>query len=470
MKASVRCVLKDLKSILIFKNQVVPNRKKKPENARVWITKSDLAAAENKSPGEGGSGIKSPPASTGMGGMGRGSSALEPVVSTPATNRSARARGTKRKAATAVSPVASAPKAKREDDAEEKDWTPHFLDEMPLDEWLLTMKKYVLNPLLSHPRSVAFRKPVDAKALDINQYHQVITRPMDLTSPDSTVTTAASLASGVVHGHATLSAPAASLTTDDLPDIPSSPPSESLSRGPGGQAPTAATAPVASWPALSTVSSTSPPSQSETRPICALKSSKADSNSAAAHAPFQNLMSPEEKKKQQLEAKLANMVQRHKDLLKKDIAAKRSLLERQLALDIQLKIEEIRAKSAPPPSATETSPTVRSPPPVFSPPPQTPATSAAAPSSPGKKPAEKRKRKDSESTTTAVTPSGGKSEASSAKKRKRSGSTSAGGVAGGTKTSKSDKLHCICKTKYDPSKFYVGCDVCNEWVSIKPNS
>ena len=141
------------------------------------------------------------------------------------------------------------------------------------------------------------------------------------------------------------------------------------------------------------------------------KSSKADSNSAAAHAPFQNLMSPEEKKKQQLEAKLANMVQRHKDLLKKDIAAKRSLLERQLALDIQLEIEEIRAKSAPPPpSATETSPTVRSPPPVFSPPSQTPATSAAAPSSPGKKPAVKQKRKDSESTTTAATPSGGKSE------------------------------------------------------------
>ena len=140
------------------------------------------------------------------------------------------------------------------------------------------------------------------------------------------------------------------------------------------------------------------------------KSSKADPNSAAAHVPSQNLMSPEEKKKQQLEAKLANMVQRHKDLLKKDIAAKQSLLQQQLALDIQLEIEEIRAKSAPPPSATETSPTVRSPPPVFSPPPQTPATSAAAPSSPGKKPAKKQMRKDSESTTTAATPSGGKSE------------------------------------------------------------
>jgi len=28
---------------------------------------------------------------------------------------------------------------------------------------------------------------------------------------------------------------------------------------------------------------------------------------------------------------------------------------------------------------------------------------------------------------------------------------------------KKDKLYCICKTRYDPKKFYVGCDVCNNW-------
>ena len=32
-------------------------------------------------------------------------------------------------------------------------------------------------------------------------------------------------------------------------------------------------------------------------------------------------------------------------------------------------------------------------------------------------------------------------------------------------SSKKDKLYCICKKKYDATKFYVGCDVCNEWVS-----
>merc|ERR1711936_107429 len=28
---------------------------------------------------------------------------------------------------------------------------------------------------------------------------------------------------------------------------------------------------------------------------------------------------------------------------------------------------------------------------------------------------------------------------------------------------KRDKLYCVCKTKYDPSKFYVGCDICSNW-------
>jgi nucleosome-remodeling factor subunit BPTF len=28
---------------------------------------------------------------------------------------------------------------------------------------------------------------------------------------------------------------------------------------------------------------------------------------------------------------------------------------------------------------------------------------------------------------------------------------------------KKDKVYCICKTKYDATKFYVGCDVCSNW-------
>ena len=41
-------------------------------------------------------------------------------------------------------------------------------------QWLLAVKKYVVTPLLRHPRSMAFRKPVDAKALGIFPiYNQV---------------------------------------------------------------------------------------------------------------------------------------------------------------------------------------------------------------------------------------------------------------------------------------------------------
>merc|ERR1712025_983094 len=28
---------------------------------------------------------------------------------------------------------------------------------------------------------------------------------------------------------------------------------------------------------------------------------------------------------------------------------------------------------------------------------------------------------------------------------------------------KKDRLYCVCKTKYDPAKFYVGCDICSNW-------
>jgi hypothetical protein len=42
------------------------------------------------------------------------------------------------------------------------------------------------------------------------------------------------------------------------------------------------------------------------------------------------------------------------------------------------------------------------------------------------------------------------------KKRRSSGQASSTSV-------KKDKVYCICRTKYDPKKFYVGCDVCNNW-------
>lgn len=63
---------------------------------------------------------------------------------------------------------------------EEVDWSDFFLGDMPLSTWLQAVRKYVLAPLIRHPRSMAFRKPVDPIALGIPIYSQIITRPMDL--------------------------------------------------------------------------------------------------------------------------------------------------------------------------------------------------------------------------------------------------------------------------------------------------
>jgi nucleosome-remodeling factor subunit BPTF len=38
---------------------------------------------------------------------------------------------------------------------------------------------------------------------------------------------------------------------------------------------------------------------------------------------------------------------------------------------------------------------------------------------------------------------------------------------------KRDRMYCVCKQKYDATKFYVGCDICSNWfhgscVNITP--
>lgn len=38
-----------------------------------------------------------------------------------------------------------------------------------------------------------------------------------------------------------------------------------------------------------------------------------------------------------------------------------------------------------------------------------------------------------------------------------------GKVGGGGPNSRKEKLYCICRTPYDETKFYVGCDLCNNW-------
>ncbi|KAK7791905.1 hypothetical protein R5R35_005426 [Gryllus longicercus] len=154
--------------------------------------------------------------------------------------------------------------------------------------------------------------------------------------------------------------------------------------------------------------------------------------------------SQEERRRNQVQTKLQVLLFRHKELLKKDMIKKRALLEKELQIEIQKdlstelaartkaernKQDEVRTgssrrKSVPVPVASS----------VMSPP------------------------------ATGKTTGGG----SRPKKQQRNNPTSQPSVtpqpsAGGGGRGKKEKLYCLCRTPYDETKFYVGCDLCNNW-------
>ena len=157
------------------------------------------------------------------------------------------------------------------------------------------------------------------------------------------------------------------------------------------------------------------------------------------------IASPAEKRKKEIEAKLQGMLSRHKDLLRKDIHRKRQMQEKELQFEIGQEIEAAR-KSQQEEKVEAVQNNIQnnneSESSFNSQPQPHPRSLNSSEASNGK-----RKRESESDSTTSQ----------SSKRRKRSSSTSG--------NRNKEKLHCICKTKYDPRKFYVGCDVCNEWVS-----
>lgn len=57
-----------------------------------------------------------------------------------------------------------------------------------------------------------------------------------------------------------------------------------------------------------------------------------------------------------------------------------------------------------------------------------------------------------------MAPSGVAAEKPTKKKKRTSSETAGGGAVDNKK-----KLYCICRTPYDNTKFYVGCDICSNW-------
>ncbi|XP_075418221.1 nucleosome-remodeling factor subunit BPTF isoform X16 [Tenrec ecaudatus] len=161
--------------------------------------------------------------------------------------------------------------------------------------------------------------------------------------------------------------------------------------------------------------------------------------------------SVEQKRSKQNATKLSALLFKHKEQLKAEILKKRALLDKDLQIEVQ---EELRKdlklkkeKDLAQATAMATAPPVATAPPA--PPP--PASPPPAPQPPGllsspALPAASQKRKREED----------KDSNAKSKKKKMISTTS-------KETKKDTKLYCICKTPYDESKFYIGCDRCQNW-------
>ncbi|XP_046745032.1 nucleosome-remodeling factor subunit NURF301 isoform X7 [Diprion similis] len=145
--------------------------------------------------------------------------------------------------------------------------------------------------------------------------------------------------------------------------------------------------------------------------------------------------SQEQRRKQQVHSRMQVLLFRHKELLKKDILKKRALLEKELQIDIQ---KDLSAELATRTKAERHK--------------QDEVKVGSA------------KRKSNAQTAQHVSPPnrGGRPK----KHRAQGNSTTPPGASTATTAGgriKKEKLYCLCRTPYDETKFYVGCDLCNNW-------
>ncbi|XP_049634752.1 nucleosome-remodeling factor subunit BPTF isoform X3 [Suncus etruscus] len=169
--------------------------------------------------------------------------------------------------------------------------------------------------------------------------------------------------------------------------------------------------------------------------------------------------SVEQKRCKQNATKLSALLFKHKEQLKAEILKKRALLDKELQVEVQeelrrdLKIKrekeaaQATAVAAPTPvPAAPPAPPAPPPSPPLPPPPLQHAAPLATATATATMPTVAQKRKREEE----------RDSSAKAKKKKMISTTS-------KETKKDTKLYCICKTPYDESKFYIGCDRCQNW-------
>ncbi|XP_038227261.1 nucleosome-remodeling factor subunit BPTF isoform X6 [Dermochelys coriacea] len=163
--------------------------------------------------------------------------------------------------------------------------------------------------------------------------------------------------------------------------------------------------------------------------------------------------SVEQKRSKQNATKLSALLFKHKEQLKAEILKKRALLDKDLQIEVQeelkkdlTKIKKEKEKAQAAAAAAAAAAATPPPPPPPPPPPSQHTTSVpSATTVPAPVSSQKRKREEEKD-----------SSASKSKKKKMISTTS-------KETKKDTKLYCICKTPYDESKFYIGCDLCTNW-------
>ncbi|XP_048410909.2 nucleosome-remodeling factor subunit BPTF isoform X4 [Stegostoma tigrinum] len=137
----------------------------------------------------------------------------------------------------------------------------------------------------------------------------------------------------------------------------------------------------------------------------------------------------EQKRSKQNATKLSALLFKHKEQLKAEILKKRALLDKELQIEVQEELKRDRNKLRKEKEKAQAAAM------------QTAAIAAA--NAVQVAVTQKRKREEEK-------------EPAKVKKKKMISTTS--------KESKKDtKLYCICKTPYDESKFYIGCDLCTNW-------
>ncbi|XP_039292245.1 nucleosome-remodeling factor subunit NURF301 isoform X2 [Nilaparvata lugens] len=185
---------------------------------------------------------------------------------------------------------------------------------------------------------------------------------------------------------------------------------------------------------------------------------KTDVNKDAAKAGSSNVKSrsgkwQEDRRRHQVQTKLQVLLFRHKELLKKDILKKRALLEKELQITIQ---QELSSELSTRTKADRTK------------------MGAADDAKPPNMVTGSAKRKSQPVQPPLVGgggggPGGGRRGAAHAQRHHQAAVSppsprGGGGTAAPTsRAKKHEKLLCICRTPYDETKFYVGCDLCNNW-------